>query len=117
MRKFRKFVNFWLIRLGIIKNPLSRQTLHYWFTNYEKYLDKIITFDQTCRFWRQNYSEIIRDIPKQKPKIDRSQALEILRENFGHNFVINLIHKDQGFLVEFCHLISKHNVLKKENKI
>ena len=117
MRKFRKFVNFWLVRLGIIKNPLSRQTLHHWFSNYEKYLDKVITFEDTCRYWRNNYSEIIDNLPSPKEKINRSEALEILKETFGHDFVVSLIRKDEGFLIEFCHLISKHNILRKENKI
>jgi hypothetical protein len=117
MRKFRKFVNYWLSHLGIIKNPLSRQTLHHWFSNYEKYLDKVITFEETCRFWRKNYSELIDSLPEPIKKIDRSEALEVLKNRFGSDFVVSLIRKDERFLVEFCHLISNHNVLRKENII
>ena len=117
MRKFRRFVNYWLTHLEIIKNPLSRQTLHHWFANYEIYLDNVITFEDTCNFWRKNYSEIIDSFSTPKEKIDRSQALEVLKDRFGHDFVVSLIRKDENFLIEFCHLISKHNVLRKENKI
>ena len=37
MRKFRKFVNYWLSYLKISDKEVSRQTIHHWLNNYEKY--------------------------------------------------------------------------------
>ena len=108
MRKFRKFVNFWLKYLRVTEEEVSRQTIHHWIKNYEKYLDKVISFTESRDFVRQRISEA-HPIPVRKP-IPYKRALEILERKFGKAYCVSLIRDDPEFFRELVNIVSKHSV-------
>ena len=108
MRKFRKFVNFWLNYLRITDEEVSRQTIHHWINNYEKYLDKVIAFPESCDFVRQRISEV-HPIPVRKP-IPYGRALKILEKKFGKTYCVGLVRHNPVFFQELVDIVSKHGV-------
>jgi len=108
MRKFRKFVNFWLKYLRISDEEVSRQTIHHWIKNYEKYLDKVISFPESRDFVRQQISKV-HPIPVYKP-IPYGGALRILERKFGKAYCVGLIRHDPVFFQELVDNLSRHGV-------
>ena len=109
MRKFRKFINFWLNYLRVTDEEVSRQTVHHWIKNYEKYLDKVISFPESRDFVRKRISEVI-PVPVRKP-ILYGRALKILERKFGKTYCVSLIRVDPEFFQELVNIVSKHGVL------
>ena len=111
MRRFRRFVNHWLQYLDVVKQDVSRQTIHHWINHYEKNFDKIITFQEARDFCNQRLCEITKISSASAPKpISYWRALKILECKFGRAYCVDLIKKDEDFFKEFCDIISKHDV-------
>ena len=108
MREFRKFVNYWLKYLKITDEEVSRHIIRHWIKNYDKLLDKIITFAEARNYSKQYLSEISR-VPFHKP-IPYKKALKILERKFGKEFCFHLIRNEPEFFKELCNIISKHEV-------
>lgn len=108
MRKFRKFVNFWLNYLRVTDDEVSRQTVHHWIKNYEKYLDKVINFPEARDYIRQWISEAL-PIPVHKP-IPYGRALKILEKKFGKAYCVGLVRHDPVFFQELVDIISRYGV-------
>ena len=108
MRKFRKFVNFWLNYLRVTDEEVSRQTVHHWIKNYEKYLDKVISFPKTRDFVRQQISEV-HPVPIRKP-LPYGRALKVLEKKFGKPYCVSLIRHDPIFFQELADIVSKHGM-------
>ena len=108
MRKFRKFVNYWLKYLKVTDEEVSRQTIHHWIKNYEKYLDKVISFPKARDFVKKQISKV-HPIPARKP-ISYAKALEILEKKFGKTYCVNLVRHNPVFFQELVDIVSKHGV-------
>ena len=109
MRKFRKFVNFWLNYLRFTGDEVSRQTVHHWIKNYEKYLDKVITFTESRDFVHSR----IKELDKVRPpvvSIPYKHALKILERKYGKHTVVGLIKIDEEFFSELVEVVRKHGV-------
>ena len=98
MRRFRKFVNHWLRYLKVSDEEVSRQTVHHWIKNYEKYLDKVITFSEARDFYQQKLKEVLPP-PVHKP-LSYGRALKVLEGKFGKRFCVNLVRSDPVFFQE-----------------
>jgi hypothetical protein len=112
MRKYRKFVNYWLTYLKIHDKEVSRQTLHHWFNNFDSLLDKVISFNE-ARSFVHNRLEKVRPIPSLYP-ISYGQALKILERKYGKAYLVSLIKSDEEFFKEFAEIVSKHGVFSWE---
>lgn len=108
MRKYRKFVNYWLKYLKVCDQEVSRQTIHHWINNYDKFLDRVISFSDSRNFVRQQISKI-HAVPVRKP-IPYGAALSILQKKFGKTYCVDLIRKDPVFFQDFVDIVSKHGV-------
>ena len=113
MRKYRSFVNHWLRYLRVSDQEFSRQTIHHWINNYDKYLDKVITFHEARAFCKSRISEISKYIPPQKP-VSYTNVLKVLQSKFGKKFVLSLIRGDPEFYQELVEVVSKHGVFSWE---
>lgn len=107
MRKFRKFANHWLKYLKISDQEISRQTAHHWINNYEKFLDKIITFSEARDFVKQRLCKVLP--PVRKP-IPYGRALKILESKFGKAYCVDLIRSDPEFFQELVDVVSRYGV-------
>jgi hypothetical protein len=108
MRRFRKFVNHWLKYLKISDEEVSRQTVHHWIKNYEKYLDKVITFSEARDYYQQKLKKVLPP-PVHKP-LSYGRALKILEGKFGKRFCVNLVRSDPVFFQELVDIVSRHGV-------
>jgi len=109
MRKFRKFVNHWLKYMKLSGQEVSRQTIHHWINNYEKFLDRVISFSEASDFCHSR----IKQLDKVRPPLESipyRRALKILERNFGRHTVIQLIKTDEEFFRELVEVVSKHGV-------
>jgi len=111
MKKYRKFVIFWLNNLRISGKDISRQTIHYWINNYDSYLDNVITFDESRDFVRHRVSKILP--PVHKP-LSYGSALKVLEKKFGKAYCIGLVRSDPVFFQELCDVISRFGVFGRE---
>ncbi len=109
MRKFRKFVNNWLQHLKVSDQDISRQTIHHWIKNYNKFLDQVISFSEARDFFRKRSSDIYGIILPVKPG-SYKRALKILTRKFGKDYCIDLIHQDPIFFQELVDIVSKNGV-------
>jgi len=109
MRRFRPFVNYLLKYLKINKKDVSRQTVHHWIHNFDKYLDSIISFDEAKVFCHHRLEEISKVSPPVKV-IPYRTALEIIERKYGKKTVIVLIKKDPVIFQELVEIVSKHGV-------
>ncbi len=108
MRKFRKFVNFWLNYLKVTDEEVSRQTIHHWINNYDKFLDKVISFSESRDFVRQRISKVL-PVPVRK-SIPYGSALKVLEKKFGKAYCVGLARHDPVFFQEIVDIVSKHGV-------
>jgi len=108
MRRFRKFVNYWLKYLKVSDEEVSRQTVHHWIKNYEKYLDKVITFSEARDFYQQKLKEVLPP-PVHKP-LSYGRALKVLEGKFGRRFCVSLVRSDPVFFQELVDIVSRHGV-------
>ena len=108
MRKFRKFASHWLKYLKISDCDVSRQIVHHWINNYDRYLDRVISFSEACNFCKSKISDIYK-IPVLKP-VPYGKALKILENKFGKVFCINLARNDPVFFQELCDSVSQYGV-------
>ena len=108
LRKFRKFANHWLIYLKASKQEVSRQTVHHWISNYDKFLDKVISFPEASDFCKQRLSKVLPP-PVRKP-IPYGRALKILERKFGKTYCVSLIRSDPVFFQELVDIVSRHGV-------
>ena len=106
MRKFRKFVDFWLKNLKIKDKEASRHIINHWIKNYDSYLDNVITFSESRDYVRQHVSKVLSPV---KP-ISYGRALVVLENKFGKAFCINLARSDPVFFRELCDSVSKYGV-------
>jgi hypothetical protein len=113
MRRFRVFVNHWLRILNISKTGVSRQTIHHWINNFDKLLDDVITFAEAQDFINR-YTE---KIPAYSVVFTHSEALGVLSNKFGREYVVGLIRSDPVFLNDFCRSIGKFGVFSWEFKL
>jgi hypothetical protein len=107
MRKYRKFVIFWLNQLRISSEGVSRQTIHYWINNYDSYLDNVITFSESRDFVRQRVSKVLP--PVRKP-LSYGSALKVLEKKFGKIYCFGLIRSDPVFFQELVDVVSHYGV-------
>jgi len=112
MREFRRFVNHWLKYLKVSDQDVSRQTVHHWIKNYDRFLDKVITFSDACDYCRQRLSRVLPP-PIRKP-IPYGRALKILERKFGKTYCVNLIRSDPVFFQELVSIVSRHGVFSWE---
>ena len=112
MRKYRKFVNYWLIYLKVYDKEVSRQTIHHWFKNFDSLLDKVITFNEAKDFVHNRINKL-RPISSSN-SISYGQALQLLEKNCGKSHLVRLLKSDEEFFKEFIELVSKHQVLSWE---
>jgi hypothetical protein len=107
MKKYRKFVIFWLNHLRISSKDISRQTIHYWINNYDSYLDNIITFSECRDFVRHRVSKILPPVHKPLPY---GSALKVLENKFGKTYCVGLVRSDPVFFQDLCDVISRFGV-------
>ncbi len=107
MRKYRKFVIFWLNQLRISSKGISRQTIHYWINNYDSYLDSIITFSESRDFVRQRVTKVFP--PVRKP-LSYGSALKVLEKKFGKTYCVGLVRSDPVFFQELVDIVSQYGV-------
>jgi hypothetical protein len=112
MRKFRKFVNFWLQYLKVSDIDVSRQTIHHWINNYDVFLDEVISFSESKNFIQQKISKVV-PIPAHNP-IPYGTALNVLEKKFGKKYCVNLTRHDPVFFQELVDIVSKHGVFSWE---
>ncbi len=108
MRKYRKFVNYLLKYLRVSDQEISRQTIHHWINNYDKFLDKVISFSESRDFVRQRISKVL-PVPLSK-SIPYGRALKVLKKKFGKAYCIGLARLDPVFFQELVDIVSKHGV-------
>ncbi len=108
MRKYRKFVNYWLQYLKVSDQEVSRQTIHHWIKNYDKFLDKVISFSESRDFVRQRVSEVL-PVPIRKP-IPYRRTLKVLEKKFGKAYCIGLVRHNPVFFQDLVDIVSKHGV-------
>ena len=106
MREYRKLVNHWLSHLRITDKKVSRQTIHHWINNFEKHLDKVITFQEASNYCKT----IIKAEEVPEKIISHERALKLLERKFGKEFCFHLIRNEPEFFNELCEIISKHQV-------
>jgi hypothetical protein len=111
MRKYRKFVIFWLNHLRISSEGISRQTIHYWINNYDSYLDNVITFSECRDFVRQRVSKVIP--PVRKP-LSYGSALKVLEKKFGKVYCVGLVRSDPVFFQELVDIVSLYGLFYSE---
>ncbi len=107
MRKYRRFINHWLQYLNVSDQEVSRQTVHHWIKNYDKFLDKVITFPETSDFCKQRLPEALPPISKPIPY---KRALKVLERKFGKAYCVGLIKDDSEFFQELVEVVCKHGV-------
>lgn len=113
MREFRRFVNHWLIFLGIEKGDISRQIIHHWIKNYEPGLDKIISFEEARDFCHNILSEKLKPIPQdiiQARSVSHKAALRVLKDKLGQQQCFDLIRREKELFKELCEITSKYEV-------
>ncbi len=108
MRKYRKFVNYWLKYLKVSDQEVSRQTIHHWIKNYDKFLDKVISFSKSRDFVRQRVSEV-HPVPVRKP-IPYGRTLKVLEKKFGKTYCVDLARHNPVFFQDLVDIVSKHGV-------
>jgi hypothetical protein len=107
MRKFRKFVAFWLKYLNISESDISRHTINYWINNYDSYLDSIITFSECRDFVRHRVSKVFPPVRKPLPY---GSALKVLENKFGKTYCVGLVRSDPVFFQELVDIVSQYGV-------
>jgi len=113
MRKYRRFVNYWLIYLRVSDKEVSRQTIHHWIHEFEPLLDSVISFDEASNFCHNRIKNLAKDRPSFRP-IPYKDVLRFLEHKFGKQFVMNLIKTDDKFFKQLVEVISKHGVFSWE---
>ena len=111
MRKFRKFVNHWLQYLKISDQDVSRQTVHHWINNYDKFLNRVISFSDASDFCKQRLSKVL---PPVRKLIPYRRALKILEHKFGKAYCVDLIRSEPVFFQELVDIVSRHGVFSWE---
>ena len=109
MRKYRRFVNHWLRYLEVNNQDVSRQTIHHWIKEFDRLLDRVITFDESRDFCQNRIKQLAKARPPQKT-IPYQRALKVMVRKFGRNAVVQLIKKDEIFFKELVDVISRHGV-------
>jgi len=113
MRKYRRFVNYWLKYLQVSDQDVSRQTIHHWINQFDNYLDKVITFHEAC-----NYLQLyLKNLEKVRPSfksIPYQRALKILEKKIGKTILIKFIKEDEDFFRELVLAVSKYGVFSWE---
>jgi len=107
MRKFRKFVNHWLKYMKVSGQEVSRQTIHHWINNYEKFLDRVISFSEASDFYKQRLSKVLPPVQKSIPY---GRTLKTLEQKFGKTYCVSLIRSDPVFFQELVDIVSRHGV-------
>jgi hypothetical protein len=113
MRKFRKFVTYWLKYLKIKDKEVSRHIINYWLKNYEKYLDRVITFEESRGFVRVRISKLYGRISPVE-QFSYKYSLKILEGKFGKDYCFRLVRSDPVFFQELCDVISRFGVFSWE---
>jgi len=106
MRKFRKFVDFWLKYLKFKDEAVSRHIINYWIKNYDSYLDNVIPFSEASYFVKQRISKVL---PPVKP-IPYRRALIVLERKFGKAYCVGLVRSDPVFFQELVDIVSQYGV-------
>jgi len=109
MREFRKFVNHWLKYLEIKDKDSSRHIINHWIKNYEKYLNKIITFSEASNYVHNRLKKLDKARPSVLP-IPYKRALIVLEKKYGKHTLVNLLKTDKEFFTELVEIVSKHGV-------
>jgi hypothetical protein len=109
MRRYRNFVNHWLKYLKINEENVSRQTVHHWLKNYEKYLNKVINFEESRGFVRVRISKLYGRISPVE-QFSYKYSLKILEGKFGKDYCFRLVRSDPVFFQELCDVISRFGV-------
>lgn len=109
MRKYRKFVNYWLKYLRISKDGVSRQTIHHWIKNFDPLLDDVISFDEASGFCH----DLVKDLQSVRPAfapVPYRRSLRVLEKKFGKEFLFRLLKDDEAFFKELVGTVSKDGV-------
>jgi hypothetical protein len=106
MRRYRRFVNHWLMYLGVFDKEISRQAVHHWIKNYEPLLDEVITFNEA----RDYCKDVVSKVAKPVRVISYSEALQVLTKKFGRDYCVDLLRSDEEFFKELVEVVSKHEV-------
>jgi hypothetical protein len=109
MRKYRRFVNYWLVYLRFSKGEVSRQTVHHWIKNFDSLLDSVISFDESKKFVHSRLDELVGMRPSAK-SVFYSDSLRFLERKFGKKFLFDLLKSDEVFFRELVDVVGKHGV-------
>jgi len=113
MREFRRFVSQWLKCLGIRDTDIDRHTIRHWIKNYERDLEKIISFQEARDYVHNILSEKLKKVPKEiiKEKTHPyKQTLHFLEQTLGRRFCVELARNDPDFFSELTDIASKYKV-------
>jgi transposase-like protein len=109
MRKYRRFVNFWLKNFDLNNKDVSRQTIHHWINKFDRFLDKVISFNEARDYCQYRLLKNAKVCPHFKT-IPYRNTLKILEKKFGKSLLIHLIKQDEYFFKELVDIVSKHGM-------
>ena len=95
--------------IKIKEEDTSRHIINHWIKNYDKYLDKVITFSETQVFVHNR----LKELDKVRPPvvaIPYRRALKVLERKLGKHTLVVLIKSDPEFFSELVEVVCRHGV-------